>query len=85
MKKLALTLFALVALWGCTSEAPQPAAKPQPTELLTGREAFQQLFVAARGWAGDIRPYQLQSGVIGENRAMMAKRPFGALHLHRYR
>ena len=67
MKKSAFALLALAALWGCTSEAPQPAPKPQPPELLTGRSAFQQLYVAARGWAGDIRPYQLQSSAIGAN------------------
>ena len=67
MKRSALALFALALLWGCTPEAPQPAPKPQPPDLLTGRSAFQQLYVAARGWAGDIRPYRLQSSAIGEN------------------
>src|SRR5438477_502229 len=67
MKRSALGLIALAMLWGCTTEAPQPAPKPQPPDLLTGRSAFQQLYVAARGWAGDIRPYRLQSSAIGEN------------------
>lgn len=67
MKRSALGLIALAMLWGCTSEAPQPTPKPQLPDLLTGRSAFQQLYVAARGWAGDIRPYRLQSSAIGEN------------------
>jgi|SRR3954468_23223410 hypothetical protein len=67
MKRSALALLALAVIWGCTSEAPKPAPKPQAPEALTGRSAFQQLYVAARGWAGDIRPYQLQSSAIGEN------------------
>jgi hypothetical protein len=66
MKKLVVGLLGLMFLWGCTQEAPQPAAKPQAPDLLTGRSAFQQLYVAARGWAGDIRPYQLESSTIGE-------------------
>lgn len=66
MKKLAFALLALVVISGCTSESPQTPPKPQPPEFLTGRSAFQQLFVAARGWAPDIRPYQLESGVFGD-------------------
>src|SRR5438105_15414612 len=61
MKRSALGLIALAMLWGCTTEAPQPAPKPQPPDLLTGRSAFQQLYVAARGWAGDIRGYRQPS------------------------
>lgn len=66
MKKLLVLLMGLAFLVGCTQEAPQPAPKPQAPDLLTGRSAFQQLYVAARGWAGDIRPYQVESSVIGE-------------------
>ena len=64
MKKLAFALLTLVILAGCTSEAPQSPPKPQPPELLTGRSAFQQLYIAAHGWAGDARPYQLQSTAV---------------------
>lgn len=65
MTKFALALLFLVVLAGCTSEQKTPA-KPQPPELHTGREAFQQLFIAARGWAVDARPYQLESSAIGD-------------------
>jgi len=75
MKRLALALLAIAVLWGCTSEAPQPAPKPKAAELLTGRSAFQQLYVAARGWAGDIRPYQLQSSSIGDYNGHDGKAP----------
>jgi hypothetical protein len=73
MKKLILMLLSLVVIVGCTSESNQPAAKPEPNELLTGRSAFQKLFVAARGWAGDVRPYQLQSQVVGDNKGKDGK------------
>ena len=66
MKKLTLMLLSLVVITGCTSEAPQPAPKAQPPEALTGRGAFQKLYIAARGWAADIRPYQLQSQIVGD-------------------
>ena len=68
MKRLALILLSLAVISGCTSEAPQQATKPEPAELLTGRSAFQKLYVSARGWAGDVRPYQVQSGVVGDNK-----------------
>src|SRR5215470_11451532 len=67
MKKSGLALVALSFLWGCTSPAPQAPPKAQPPEALTGRSAFQQLYVAARGWAGDIRPFRLESIAFGEN------------------
>lgn len=68
MKRLALLLLCLAMLPACeSSNTPAPAPKPQAPELLTGRAAFQQLYVAARGWAPDIKPYQLQSGVLGSN------------------
>lgn len=63
MKKLWLMLLVIAVLSGCESPSNKPAEKPQPQapELLTGRSAFQKLFVAARGWATDAKPYQLQS------------------------
>lgn len=62
MKRLALMLSCLAVVSGCTSGSkPSEEAKPKPPELLTGRSAFQQVYVAARGWAPDAKPYQLQS------------------------
>jgi hypothetical protein len=72
MKRLAVVhllaaLLLVAVICGCTSQpSTQPAPAPQPPELLTGRSAFQQLFVAARGWAADLRPYQLQSQPVGD-------------------
>jgi hypothetical protein len=61
-------LLALVVLGGCSSEPPksaeqkaQPAAAPAEPETVTGRVAFQRLYVAAHGWAPDARPFRLQS------------------------
>src|SRR5215469_16038752 len=71
-KSMIKTLFlccALVVLVSCSSEnktatAPaHPAAKPaekQP-QYETGRTAFQRMFLAARLWAPDIKPFRLQS------------------------
>jgi len=73
MKRLALILLSLAVISGCTSEAPKQTTKPEPPELLTGRSAFQKLYVSARGWAGDVRPYQLQSGVVGDNKGRDGK------------
>jgi hypothetical protein len=62
MKQLALVLMSLAVVSGCTSGSNSPEQpKPKPPELLTARSAFQQLYVSARGWAPDARPYQLQS------------------------
>ena len=73
MKRLALLLFSLLVVTGCTSESPKPVSKAEPAELITGRSAFQKLYVTARGWAPDVRPYQLQSGVLGDNKGHEGK------------
>jgi len=73
MKRLALILFLLAIISGCTSEAPQPAPKAQPPDPQTGRSAFQHMFIAARGWAPDIRPYQLQSATVGDQKGRDGK------------
>jgi hypothetical protein len=73
MRKLTLLLLALAVITGCTSEPSQPAPKAEPPEALTARSAFQKLYIAARGWAADVRPYQLQSQVIGDNQGKDGK------------
>lgn len=73
MKRLALILLSFAVVCGCTSEAPQQPQKPEPPELLTGRSAFQKLYISAHGWAGDAKPYQLQSQVFGDNNGANGK------------
>ena len=70
-KKLATTFLAaalLASLAGCTSSnKPAPPPKEEPkTELLTGRIAFQKMFVAARGWARDAQPYRIESYITAD-------------------
>jgi len=61
---------ALALLVSCSSEnktaatsPAQPAAKPavKGPQYDTGRTAFQRMFIAARAWAPDIKPFRLQS------------------------
>jgi hypothetical protein len=73
MKRLrlaGLVGFFLLLLAGCSSQPskpaeepskPQAAPAPKQVEEVNGRVAFQRLYVAARGWAPDARPYRLQS------------------------
>ncbi|HEY7354782.1 MAG TPA: hypothetical protein VH596_18590 [Terriglobales bacterium] len=64
MKSLALIILSLAVISGCTSK-PTPPQEPQPPELLTGRSAFQKLYISARGWAADAKPYEMQSQTLG--------------------
>ena len=59
----ALVLMLLAVFTACTSEPSQPAepAKPPGPELITGRSAFQKVYIAARGWKQDAQPYRLES------------------------
>lgn len=64
MNKLVVLTLALL-LCGCSFPSGQAPEKPQPkpTEFQTGRPIFQQLYVAAHGWARDAQPIRLQSQV----------------------
>lgn len=60
-----LMLCALAVFTACSSEPSKPAEAPKPEvktpELLSGRSAFQKVYVAARGWQQDAKPYRLES------------------------
>ena len=62
MRKPALVTAAIVlALTGC-SEPPKAEKKaPKNLEPLTGRQAFQQMYPQARGWAPDAQPLEIKS------------------------
>ena len=88
MKKLALlTCIATLALVGCSSNPPgesQPAkSAPKQADYLTGRVAFQKMYLSARGWAGDATPFRLQSqftpdAPVGEGKAGLWRASFGS-------
>lgn len=65
MNKLLMAVLALALMTGCTSPPSQPAPtekpQPKPPEFVTGRAAFQKLYIAAHGWARDAQPYRLES------------------------
>jgi len=74
MKKLLTAVLPLV-LFGCSSEPAKPPEKPQPKppEFVTGRSAFQKLYVAARGWARDAQPYRLESHITANSKGREGK------------
>jgi hypothetical protein len=61
MSGAVLTILAFFP--GCESNAPKQEAKPEvkPVELLTGRQAFQKVFIAARNYAVDVKPFRIES------------------------
>src|SRR6202035_1398279 len=64
-KMFSAVLFVILALIvACDSNtAKPPEAKPEPKgpELLTGRGAFQKVFIAARNYAVDAKPFRIES------------------------
>jgi hypothetical protein len=60
----AILLAVLALLVACDSSTPKtPEAKPEPKgpELLTARAAFQKVFIAARNYAADVKPFRIES------------------------
>jgi len=57
-----LVLLALFSACSSDSGKPSESAKPEAKgpELITARSAFQKVYVAARGWAQDAKPYRLE-------------------------
>jgi hypothetical protein len=53
-----------------TTEEKQP---PKPLEALTGRQAFQQMYPQARGWAPDAQPLQISSLNLAQAKADQGK------------
>ena len=55
----------LSLLSACSSEPSKPAEPEKPElkapELMTGRSAFQKVYIAARGWNADAKPFRLES------------------------
>ena len=76
MRKIVILWLALLCLLaGCSSgnktnggNESRPSAKPvaKPAEYETGRTAFQKLYVSARMWAADVKPFRLQSQFTGD-------------------
>ena len=75
------TLFSaaalLLVLAGCSTEpaAPQKKAEEKPAEPVTGRQALQQMFIAARGWAADVQPIKVTCILLPEVKAEPGKAP----------
>lgn len=69
IRQFTAALVTLAALFGCSSEPKKPAeetkaaeAKPAfENQYITGREALQKMYIQARSWAPDPKPYSLFS------------------------
>jgi hypothetical protein len=60
----AVVFIFLALLSACDSNTAKPAQskpEPKPPELLTARAAFQKVFIAARNYAADVKPFRIES------------------------
>ena len=73
--RVAMAVLVVGILTGCNSPSSGPAEKPKPKppELVTGRSAFQQLYVAAHGWHRDAQPYRLESQANSDSKGQDGK------------
>jgi len=61
---VAALLISLALVAACDSNTAKPSqGKPETKapELLTGRAAFQKVFIAARNYAADVKPFRIES------------------------
>src|SRR5438132_12097556 len=58
-----LPLAAILLLAACSDTPTETKAKApeKPSAPITGRQAFQMTFAAARGWAADCQPLRIRS------------------------
>jgi len=65
----------LLLLAGCSTEpaAPPKKAEVKPAAPVTGRQALQQMYIAARGWAADIQIVRVTSILLPEVKAEPGK------------
>ena len=73
---LAAILATILALAACNSNTPTtPPAKPESKapELLTGRAAFYKVFIAARNYAADAKPFRIESTPSSESNGQDGK------------
>src|ERR1700740_1107018 len=68
--RIAVILIVLALLAACSSDSNKPTEEAKPEvkgpELLTARSGFQKLYIAARGWNPDARPYRIESVVTSD-------------------
>jgi hypothetical protein len=59
---VAILLALLASVAGCdNAKTPEAKPEPKPTEAITARSAFQKLFISARNYAADVKPFRIQS------------------------
>jgi hypothetical protein len=69
-------LMLLLLLNACSEDSkPAETAKPEAKgpELISARSAFQKLYVAARGWNQDAKPYRLEAIVTSDGNGQDGK------------
>ena len=79
MKKLLVAIlaagFGLMA--ACSSEPSKPTtaetSQPKAPQTTTGSSAFFKCYVSARGWAGDVQPYRVESHASADSKGRDGK------------